>query len=403
MAKQLKLNEWLEAFEIYEKSDLSLQTFWEWYCSKFNKKNSKNTKRLFREKYFRFKISNDMEILKSKSGKAPKKNKGVGRKPKPLTDAELWKIYNELEDWEKFNFFKRYKQITDEKSKNDKNKEAKSLDVKQVTKVKFFQLSKSGIYKYEQKFNENKSKEDPLDKIIIEAFNKNKGIYGREKLSFYIKKEYKIFINPRTLGRKMKKLGLFCKVRQKTKAREIKNTNVKISNLVQRDYNDVLNRNIVATDVTYISAPKDVKGNHVYLSAAIHHKTKKIISWKLSILNNADFILQHHNEIDFNNQSWVLHSDHGSQYSTEGFAEMAKRKNAVLSMSRIGNSLDNREIEYFFSCIKSEWLNFINISTITFQDLENEISRYIDWYNNERIQSILGWKTPQESWGAYIN
>lgn len=69
-------------------------------------------------------------------------------------------------------------------------------------------------------------------------------------------------------------------------------------------------------------------------------------------------------------------------------------------MSRIGNSLDNREIEYFFSNIKSECLNLFEIKKINFEELKNTISDYINWYNNKRFQSIINWKTPQEAWGV---
>ncbi|WP_223213739.1 IS3 family transposase [Mycoplasmopsis bovirhinis] len=50
--------------------------------------------------------------------------------------------------------------------------------------------------------------------------------------------------------------------------------------LVKRDYNSC-NDNIYATVVTYIQAPKDIKQNHIYLSAIIDHKTK-FVTYELS-------------------------------------------------------------------------------------------------------------------------
>ncbi|WP_416322376.1 hypothetical protein [Mycoplasmopsis felis] len=41
----------------------------------------------------------------------------------------------------------------------------------------------------------------------------------------------------------MNLLGLKCKVRQKKKRKEIKDTNTQIENLVKRDYDDKENRN----------------------------------------------------------------------------------------------------------------------------------------------------------------
>ncbi len=46
--------------------------------------------------------------------------------------------------------------------------------------------------------------------------------------------------------------------------------------------------------------------------------------------------------------NFIVHSDHGSQYSSSDYLTFMEQNNGIVSMSRIGNSLDNREIEYFF-------------------------------------------------------
>ncbi|VEU61369.1 Uncharacterised protein [Mesomycoplasma dispar] len=70
----------------------------------------------------------------------------------------------------------------------------------------------------------------------------------------------------------------------------------------------------------------------------------------------------------------------------------------IISMSRIGNSLDNYEVEYFFWNLKSECLSQINIKKLTFAELENQIKNYVNFYNQKRIQSNLKWKTPEQVW-----
>ncbi|MEA4276297.1 DDE-type integrase/transposase/recombinase [Mycoplasma sp. 21DD0573] len=188
----------------------------------------------------------------------------------------------------------------------------------------------------------------------------------------------------------MNKLNLISVVRSKRKVREIKNTNVKIKDLVNRDYNGITN-NIIATDVSYIKAPNDIDENHVYLSVAIHRKTKKILNWNLSRRNDTDLVISHIKDIKFK-KPWILHSDHGFQYSSSKYLDVVAKNNGNVSMGRVGNSLDNREVEYFFSNIKSECLNFVNYKTICFNKLKNIIKDYIEWYNNERFQSVLNWK-----------
>lgn len=102
-------------------------------------------------------------------------------------------------------------------------------------------------------------------------------------------------------------------VKQKRKTKESKNTCVKVPDLVKRDYNSC-NDNIYATDVTYIPAPKDIKQNHIYLSAIIDHKTK-FVTYELSLKNDNELVLNNISNTKFKNH-FILHSHHGSAYSS---------------------------------------------------------------------------------------
>ena len=76
----------------------------------------------------------------------------------------------------------------------------------------------------------------------------------------------------------MNKIGLFCQIRRPKRAREQKNTNVKVDNIVQRDFdNKYHTEEILATDVTYIEGTYDALQNHVYLSVFMHHRTKEVL------------------------------------------------------------------------------------------------------------------------------
>jgi len=79
-----------------------------------------------------------------------------------------------------------------------------------------------------------------------------------------------------------------------------------------------------------------------------------------------------------NRNDFILHSDHGSQYSSYEYKEKAQEINAKISMSRVGNSLDNREVEYFFGCLKSEYLNNIDTKNMKIQEIKQHIERYIN-------------------------
>ncbi|MDJ1647334.1 DDE-type integrase/transposase/recombinase, partial [Mycoplasma phocimorsus] len=137
---------------------------------------------------------------------------------------------------------------------------------------------------------------------------------------------------------------------------------------------------------------------HVYLSAIICHKTKQIISWKISTKNNLNLVFNNIRDLYkiTKGEKFIIHSDHGFQYTSKVYIEEIQNNNGVVSLSRVGNYLDNREIEYWFSVFKTEFLKFKDPSKLTFKQFEKEVSKFVTWYNNGKIQKNLGWKKPQQ-------
>lgn len=55
------------------------------------------------------------------------------------------------------------------------------------------------------------------------------------------------------------------------------------------------------------------------------------------------------------------------------FRKLLQENGIEQSMSRIGNSLDNRPIEYWFSIIKKELLKALSLNNISCEQIYNEI------------------------------
>ncbi|WNM17615.1 IS3 family transposase [Mesomycoplasma ovipneumoniae] len=322
--------------------------------------------------------------------------KGTNRKPgsgRPKKSIEP--DWSEFTKEELIEIAKRYYETNKDKSKSGKLSEAKTLNIPYSKSAKIFNVCRQAVAKSKTKVI--KVKEHKNDAIIKKSFLDNKGRYGRLRLSAYIYIKYNIYINPRSLGRHLKRLNLVCKIRKKRRKSEIKNTKFALPDIVKRDYNDKLNRNIFATDVTYIKAPRDVKENHVFLSVIIEHKTKKIRDFKLSLSNDLNLVMDNIKTFRSIDKDFVIHLDRWISIHFKSLYWQNKLKwEELFRCLALGNSLDNREAEYWFSIIKSECLNELNYSKITFEDLKKIISDYIFWYNNYRIQSILNWKTPQQ-------
>jgi putative transposase len=63
------------------------------------------------------------------------------------------------------------------------------------------------------------------------------------------------------------------------------------------------------------------------------------------------------------------------------------------SLSRRGNPWDNAVIENFFGLLKSE-IHYNPRSPLQANKLQMILERYICFYNKERIQKKLGYRTP---------
>jgi putative transposase len=89
----------------------------------------------------------------------------------------------------------------------------------------------------------------------------------------------------------------------------------------------------------------------------------------------------------------VVHSDHGSQYTSWAFGRRLREAGLLGSMGSIGDCYDNSMIESFFGSMQRELLDRHRWNTR--QQLANAIFEWIEaWYNPHRRHSALGNLSP---------
>ena len=91
----------------------------------------------------------------------------------------------------------------------------------------------------------------------------------------------------------------------------------------------------------------------------------------------------------------VIHSDHGTQFTSWAFTERAKQSGLLPSMGTVGDCYDNAVIESFWGRMQTELLNRKRWNTRL--ELANAIFEYLEiFHNRQRRHSALGWMTPVE-------
>ncbi|SDP30138.1 IS3 family transposase, partial [Clostridium gasigenes] len=87
-------------------------------------------------------------------------------------------------------------------------------------------------------------------------------------------------------------------------------------------------------------------------------------------------------------------SDRGYQYTNRTFKSKLDKIEATQSMSRVSRCIDNGPMEGFWGILKVEMYYLRKFDT--YEELEQAIDEYIDFYNTQRLQKKLKSMTPIE-------
>jgi putative transposase len=91
----------------------------------------------------------------------------------------------------------------------------------------------------------------------------------------------------------------------------------------------------------------------------------------------------------------VLHSDRGSQYTSESVKTLIGEQGIPILQSHGVNCYDNAVTESFFHTLKIECIPFDHYNTR--DDGHSSLFDYIEvFYNRQRRHSSLGYRTPSE-------
>ena len=90
----------------------------------------------------------------------------------------------------------------------------------------------------------------------------------------------------------------------------------------------------------------------------------------------------------------VLHTDQGSVYASKSFNEILPLYNIIHSMSRAGTPTDNAAMEAINGWIKAEIFNDFHVTGDG--NIQDEVDRYIVFFNEERPAYSLNYLTPKQ-------
>jgi len=231
-----------------------------------------------------------------------------------------------------------------------------------------------------------------IAKIISVEHENMKEVYGTLRLKHHIENKYpKVTINHKKIRRYKRALGLTVIVRKPkslaASRKEEKNLINKAPYVIECNFKSDKPLEKLSSDVSYIKCTDGT----LYLSAVKDCFNNEIVSFSTSKNNDRKLIIKSYKNLKGVNGS-VINTDQGTVYFSYEYVKLAEKLGFERSMSHKGHCWENCPIENWFSQLKEEWLK--PLGKINKKRALQEIKKYIQWYNTERIQKKLGYLSP---------
>ena len=241
---------------------------------------------------------------------------------------------------------------------------------------KVLQIPRSTYY-YESKC---KPDESELVENIVDIFKASRNNYGTRKIKSDLK-DRNIIASRRRIGRIMKQAQF----------RPQKNTcnESKIENVVARQFSKQPFRNVVVSDLTYVR----VGMSWNYICVLVDLFNREIIGFSAGRNKTADLVKQAFQSVKGNLRDiQIFHTDRGNEFKNQTIDETLTAFDIKRSLSHKGCPYDNAVAEATFKIIKTEFVKNQTFSSL--YKLQIELADYVNWFNNHRIHSSLGYLTP---------
>lgn len=264
-------------------------------------------------------------------------------------------------------------------------------------------VSRASFYHYFYYSNSNNDKVDLLIKIL-NIYIDSKRTYGAPRIAAVLCNEG-LNISIKTVAKYMRILDIQSISKSSFPKRKSTMTDKEKSFIVNLIKGLDINRpnQVWTTDITYIKL-KD--GSFVYLSSIIDLFSRKVIAWNIGNNMKTDLVLETLEtafKVRGNPKNVIIHSDKGSQYRSRRFRHAILKHHCLFSYTSLNHSCDeNANQESFHASLKKEWLYQFDIHSL--DHAKRVVFEYIEgFYNNNRIHSSLGFKSPNYFEFEYSN
>jgi len=230
---------------------------------------------------------------------------------------------------------------------------------------------------------------DSFTEDVIRVFNSNRKSYGTRRIKKELSNEGKI-ISRRRVARIMAENGLISNYTvAQYKVHKTKVNESKVSNIVNRNFDDSSRLEVIVSDLTYVR----VDGKWNYVCFILDLFNREIIGYSAGPNKTSALVHEAFASIktDLKNIK-IFHTDRGNEFKNNAIDDLLSTFNIARSLSHKGCPYDNAVAEATFKTFKVEFVYPQVFDSLN--QLKLELFDYVNWYNNIRLHSSLGYLPP---------
>jgi putative transposase len=252
-------------------------------------------------------------------------------------------------------------------------------------------LNRSSLYYKpmgETEYNEQ------LMRLIDEQYVKTP-FYGIDKMTEWLRRKGH-HVNHKRVRRLMRQMGLEAVYPRQKHGLSTPDKEHRIYPYLLKGVQITRHDEVWSADITYIRMYR----GWLYLVALMDWFSRYVLSWELSITLESDFCVSALKEALGSGKPDIFNTDQGSQFTSADFTQVLLDADIQISMDGKGRVFDNIFSERLWRTIKVEEVYLRDYQTVA--EARYYLSRYFEFYNNDRLHQALGYHTPAEVYLAAV-
>jgi putative transposase len=263
-------------------------------------------------------------------------------------------------------------------------------------------VRRQGYYEWRSGVKSARAMENELLlKYIEKIHEESRGTYGWPRVHAELTLGLGMAVNHKRVARLMREAGIQGLYRRRRRGCTVRDPHAEpYADLVDRDFVVDGPDELWCTDITEHPTAE----GKVYCAAVLDTYSRRIVGWSIDdnmrttlVVDALGMAITRRNPEP---HSAILHSDHGSQFTSWTFGQRLRNAGLVGSMGSIGDCYDNSMMESFWGTMQLELLD--SRTWRTRAELANAIFEWIEcWYNPTRRHSSIKMLSPVDYEAAH--